>query len=170
MWPSRPDFNDYLRSLALSDGATAVDMLAVSGGHRATDSYEVFPRLAKDAAGNFVCRFFLHGGRHVNEAAQKRLDCLKESEQLYVAVELTNPLKELALQIQTVDYHMIGWTPRYLAPDLVTVKAPGTLEARVVRVNPMPVPSEQRVLIELSGNLEKREPMSGEDYQPLVEP
>jgi hypothetical protein len=35
-------------------------------------------------------------------------------------------------------------------------------------VNPMPVPSEQRVLIEMSGNLGGHEPMSGPDFQPLV--
>ena len=169
MWPSRPDFKDYLRSLALPDSATPVDMLAVSGGYRTTDSYEVFPKLTKDAAGNFACRFFLHGGKYVNEAAQRCLDNLKEGEQLYVAVELTNPLGELALQVQTVDYHMIGWAPRYLAPDLVTVKAPGALDARVVQINPMPVPSSQRVLIELRGKWSEHEPMSGPDYQPLVE-
>jgi hypothetical protein len=168
MWPSRPDFKDYLRSLALPEGASPVDMLAVSGGYRVTDSYEVFPKLTRGDHGSFACRFFLHGGRHVNDAAQKRLDCLKEDERLYAAVELNNPLGELAMQVQTVDYHMIGWAPRYLAPDFAAVQAPGALEVRVIRINAMPVPSEQRVLIEMSGNLEKHEPMNGDDYQPLV--
>lgn len=170
MWPSRPDFGDYLRSLALTEGATPIDMLAVSGGHRATDSYEVFPKLAKDESGNFACRFFLHGGKHVNEAAQRRLDCLKEGEQLYAAVELTNLLGELALQVQTIDYHMIGWAPRYLVDDLVMAMAesPGEYSTMVVRVNPMPAPSSQRVLIELRGKWSEHEPMSGPDYQPLV--
>ncbi len=168
MWPSRPDFKDYLQSLALTESATPVDMLEVSGGNRVTDSYEVFPRLLRDADGNFACRFFLHGGKYVNEAAQERLGCLQDGEQLYVAVELTNPLGELGLQIQTVNYHMIGWAPRYLAPDLVEIKAPGALEVKVVRVNPMPAPSSQRVLIELRGKWSEHEPMSGEDYQPLV--
>ena len=170
MWPSRPDFKDYVDSLALAENTDPIDMLAVSGGHRVTDSYEVFPQLAKKPDGSFTCRFFLHGGKHVSQPAQERLDSLAADEELYLALELTNPLGEKAVQIQTTDYHMIGWSPRYLAHDLsVALAGPlGSCGARVVQVNPMPVPSEQRVLIEMSGNLGDYEPMTGEDYRPLV--
>ena len=170
MWPSRPDFKDYLKSLALSEDSDPIDMMAVSGGRRVTDSYEVFPKIAKQPDGGFACRFFLHGGKHVSRSAQERLGSLEADEELYLALEITNPLGELAVQIQTTDYQMIGWSPRYLAHDLALALAqpPGSCRARVVRVNPLPVPSEQRVLIELSGNLGGHEPMSGPDFQPLV--
>ncbi len=170
MWPSRPDFKDYLHSLALAEDSDPIDMLAISGGYLLTDAYEVFPQLAKKADGSFTCRFFLHGGKHVSKPAQERLGCLAADEELYLALELTNPLGEKAVQIQTTDYHMIGWAPRYLAHDLsVALAGPlGSCQARVVQVNPMPVPSEQRVLIEMSGNLGDHEPMTGEDYRPLV--
>ena len=169
MRPSRPDFPAYLQSLDLSEDADPMDMLAVSGGSRVTDSYEVFPKLLKNPNGSFVCRFFLHGGRHVSIPAHERLKNLHQGEKLYAAVELTNPLGELAFQIQTADYQMIGWDPRYLAPDLVQVEAPGSISLRIVRVNPMPAPSEQRVLIEITGNLGEHEPMTGPDFQPLVD-
>ena len=169
MWPSRPDFPAYLQSLDLSEDADPMDMLAVSGGSRVTDSYEVFPKLIKDPNGSFVCRFFLHGGRHVSPSAQERLNSLEKDEPLYAAAELTNPLGELALQIQTTDYHMIGWAPRYLAPDLVKAEVARSLTLKVIRINPMPVPSEQRVLVELRARWEKHEPMTGPDFQPLVD-
>ena len=170
MWPSRPDFKDYLESLALTEDDDPIDMMAVSGGRRVTDSYEVFPNIVKKPDGSFACRFFLHGGKHVSTAAQERLGSLTADEELYLALELTNPLGERAVQIQTTDYHMIGWSPRYLAHDLsVALAGPqGSCKARVVQINPMPVPSEQRVLIEMSGNLGDHEPMSGPDFQPLV--
>ena len=170
MRPSRPDFKTYLNSLALAEDTDPIDMLAVSGGHRITDSYEVFPQITKKPDGSFVCRFFLHGGKHISLAARERLDSLTPDEHLHLALELTNPLGERAVQIQTTDYHMIGWSPRYLAHDLSVALAgkQGTCSARVVKINPMPVPSEQRVLIELSGNLGDYEPMSGPDFQPLV--
>ena len=170
MRSSRPDFKSYVQSLALSDDSDPIDMLFVSGGHRLTDYYEVFPELSKRADGSFVCRFFLHGGKHVSPAAQERLNALSEDENLSLALELTNPLGERAVQIQTTDYHMIGWSPRYLAHDLsVALAGPqGSCSARVVKVNPMPVPSEQRVLVEMTGNLGDYEPMSGPDFQPLV--
>ena len=170
MRPSRPDFKDFVDSLDLSEDTDPIDMLAVSGGHRVTDSYEVFPQLVKKPDGQFTCRFFLHGGKHVSQAAQERLDGLAPDEKLYLALELTNPLGEKAVQIQTTDYHMIGWAPRYLAHDLsVALAGPqGSCGAQVVQVNKLPVPSEQRILIEMSGNLGDHEPMSGPDFQPLV--
>ena len=169
MWASRPDFPAYLQSMDLPQDADPMDMLAVSGGSRITDSYEVFPQLAKDPNGSFTCRFFLHGGRRINCSAQERINRLEQGESLHAATELTNPVGELAFQIQTIDYYMIGWAPRYLAPDLVEVEAPGSISLKVVRVNPMPAPSEQRVLIEITGKLGEREPMTGPDFQPLVE-
>ncbi len=168
----RSDRTDYLNNLDLLENAEPVEILSVNGGSRVTDAYEVFPKLVKCEDGSFTCRFFLHGWRHVNESAQKRIDTLTKDDELYVTLELTNPATKFAVQIQTRDdYHMIGWAPRYLVADLVTamVESPSPqYSARVVRVNPQPAPSKQRVLIEMSGCWVTHEPMSNEDFQPLV--
>jgi hypothetical protein len=91
----------------------------ITGGYRATDNFAVFPKIERQNDGSFCCRFFLHGWRHVSESAQRRLQDLKPNEKLSVAIEITNPASRLAIQIQTSDYHMIGWSPRYLVSDLV---------------------------------------------------
>ena len=168
---ARPDFADYLSYLDLRVEADPIEILSTSGGSRVTDAYEVFPKLEKDEDGSFVCRFFLHGWRHVNVPAQKRIERLEAGEQLYVTLELTNPETGFAVQFQTEDYHVIGWAPRYLVDDLVQAMAesPGNYSASVVRVNPLPPPSKQRVLIEMSGRWNKHEPMSGDDFHPLSE-
>ncbi len=70
---------------------------------------------------------------------------------------------------------MIGWAPRYLVRDLAAAmaEAPSQYSVRVVRINRQaasvryPVPSTQRVLIEMRGKWERHEPMTGEDYQPV---
>ena len=168
--PGRPDRADYLGNLGLPENADPMEILSVSGGYRVTDAYEVFPKLEKGPDGGFICRFFLHGWRHVNESAQDRIGRLKPEEELYVTLELTNPATGLAVQLQTTDYHMIGWTPRYLVSDLVAAMAesPGRYAAHVVRVNPQPTPLKQRILIEMSGHWDKYEPMQGKDFRPLV--
>ena len=168
--PGRRDFLDYLKQLDLPEKTGPVEILSVSGGYRATDSFEVFPKIVRGADGAFRCRFFLHGWRHVSEAAQSRLQTLQVDEKLYVAIELTNPATGLAIQIQTQDYHMIGWSPRYLVDDLVRAiaTAPGNYEAKVVRVNPMPAPSKQRLLVELRGHWPDYEPMTTEDFEPMT--
>lgn len=165
----RPDFADYLSGLDLPEAADPMEILAVSGGTRVTDAYEVFPKLVKREDGSFTCRFFLHGWRHVNQAAQERIDHLTKWDDLYVTLELTNPATGLAVQIQTTDYHMIGWTPRYLVTDLVAAMTESPqYSARIVRLNPLPAPSKQRVLIEMRGRWDEHEPMASDDFKPLV--
>jgi hypothetical protein len=169
---SREDFPDYLKQLDLSpDHADPLEILALTGGERQTDNLEVFPKIERHKGGGFQCRFFLHGWRHVNGPAQKKLLELKCGEQLRVAVELNNPATVLALQLETPDdYHMIGWAPRYLVKDLFQAicEAPNDICATVVKVNPSPAPAKQRVLIEIKGRwLADYEPMSSQEFQPL---
>lgn len=167
---ARPDFTDYLHRLDLTEEADPIEILSTNGGHRVTDAYEVFPKIEKDDTGSFSCRFFLHGWRHINEATKDRIDRLAHGEELYVTLELTNPATGLAVQMQTTDYHMIGWAPRYLVADLVAAMAegPSKFGAKVVRINPQTVLLKQRVLIEMCGCWDKYEPMSSEDFKPLV--
>jgi hypothetical protein len=169
--PGRPDFADYLARLDLEGEPDPIEMLAIDGGFRATDSFEVFPKIETLEDGSFRCRFFLHGWRHVNPEAQQRLNRLVTGEPLYLSLELTNPATGTAIQIQTEDYHMIGWAPRYLLKDLMAVmsQTPRQYAAFVVRVNPVPAPSKQRVLIELGGHLPAGyQPMSSQEFEPLV--
>jgi hypothetical protein len=168
--PGRPDFQEYLRMLDLPEHADPIEILSVGGGYRATDSFEVFPKIERKDDGAFRCRFFLHGWRHVSEEAQRRTESLNSGDRLFVAIELTNPATQLAVQIQTEDYHVIGWAPRYLVHDLIgaIAKAPGEYRAQVVRVNPVPAPSKQRLLVELCGHWPDYEPMTTEDFQPLA--
>ena len=160
----RPDFADYLRSLDLPEEADSIEILSTNGGRRETDSYEVFPKIEKDGDGRFQCRFFLHGWRYVSAEARKRIEGLRDHESLYVTVDRTDPATGLAVRIQTMDDHKIGWSPRYLARDLATAIDgwPDDCQAAVVRLTPPPV------TIEVRGRLGSHEPMSGSDFIPLV--
>ena len=171
--PRRRDYAEFVQRLALDpNGADPMDVLAVSEGRRVTDHLEVFAPIKARRDDSFSCRFFVHGWRHANPAAQTRLQCLAEGESLGVAVELTNPVTVSAVQIQsTRDYFVLGWAPRYLVPDLqaAATAAPEAIEARVLRLNPEPAPHNQRVLVELTGRFAPGyQPMSGLDFQPLT--
>ncbi len=169
----REDFKDYIQQLGLDpQHASPLEILALTGGERQTDNLEVFPKTVRRKNGEFTCRFFLHGWRHVNAAAQERLMKLKSGEHLRVAIELNNPVTVLAVQLETPDdYHMIGWTPRYLVKDLFQAicESPNDIRATVVKVNPTPAPSKQRLLIEIKGRWAvSYEPMSAPEFQPLL--
>lgn len=166
----RPDFADYLRSLDFTEGADPIEILSVNGGQRVTDAYEVFPKIEKDETGNFTCRFFLHGWRHVKQAAQERINSLEPEERLSLTRGQTDAKTGLAVEVRTGDGFMIGWTPRYLVADFAaSMSESPEYSAHVVRVNPQPAPSKQRVLIEMRGRWERHVPMSSEDFTPLVD-
>ena len=118
-----------------------------------------------------LCRFFLHGNRYTNHPAQDKIRNLREGDGLFITLELTNPATRLAVQVQTKDYHMIGWASRYLVYDLVKAmtESPTNYSAHVVKINPPPAPRSYRILVEMSGHWADHEPMSGEDYLPLVD-
>ena len=168
--PGRKDFEEYLRQLDLPGRADPIEILAVDGGRRATDSFEVFPQIQRLPDGSFRCRFFLHGWRHLCPTARQRIETLKPGEKVYVALELTNPATQLAVQIQTQDYCVIGWSPRYLVADLVSAiaRSPSEYSAEVVQVNPVPAPAQQRLLIEFRGHWPDYEPMATDDFEPLI--
>ncbi len=162
--PSRKDFEEYIGWLGLNKtNSDPIEILGLTGGERQTDSLEVFTRIVKREDQSFSCRFFLHGLRHVLEAARESAYLLKPDAALQIAVELNNPTG-LAIQLQTHDHHMIGWSPRYLVPDLIAAINSNTkVSAKVVQVNEYGAPLARRILIELSGNLPA-------DYVPMSSP
>ena len=168
--PQRQDFAEYLKWLDLSpDHADPVEILAVAGGERQTDSFEVFPKVEKADDGTFRCRFFLHGLRHMSAAARDRVAWLKPGDALQVCLELNNPATMGAIQLQTTDYHILGWTPRYLVTDIVRALAEAPhVDAAVIRINETPAPLNKRVLIELRGRFSPTyEPMSSGQFEPI---
>jgi len=169
--PKRRDFSDYLRSLDLDpDSRDPIEILAISGGERQTDSLEVFPKIEPQPDNSFKCRFFLHGLRHAAEEAQRRSFKLQPLEPLQVSMELNNPATGLSIQLTTKDYAFLGWAPRYLVSDILkAVSESPKIEAHVVRVNQLGVPLNRRVLIELSGRLPSGFlPMSGGEFEVIA--
>lgn len=171
--PRRGDYAEYVERLALDPkNVDPLDILEISEGRRQTDNLEVFPKIQLRRDGSFACRFFLHGWKHVSQAAQDRLLSMQEGESLQVAIELNNPATGAAIQLETSnDYHMIGWTPRYLVEDLLkALENPQDISARVVKINLDPAPYNQRVLIEFEGKCQSDyRPMSSPDFQPLLQ-
>lgn len=76
LMPGRPDLTDYIACLGLAGETNPIEMLAIDGGFRATDSFEVFPKIETREDGTFQCRFFVYGWRHVSPETRQRLDRL----------------------------------------------------------------------------------------------
>ena len=113
---SREDRAEYLLQLGLdAQGADEFKELSVSGGRSYSDSYEVFPEIEPDPDGKFHVMLAVHGLRHSNAKAVQAVQELRVGEELGVALELNNPVTGYALRVHTLDYHTLGWLPRYIA-------------------------------------------------------
>jgi|AntRauTorckE6833_2_1112554.scaffolds.fasta_scaffold02824_2 hypothetical protein len=171
MSKGRDEFLNHLNQLDLDQSnSDPLSILEVSGGTRRTDNLEVFPKIFKNNRGEFSTRFFLRGWRYVNEFSKNRVQNLEPNQNLGVSIELNNPATGLAVQLFADDYCMVGWTPRYLVQDILESisQDPMNIKAKVVKVNPAPAPSQERVLVQLQGKWpEDYEPMSGADFREL---
>jgi hypothetical protein len=170
---TRPSFKRYLERLDFeAEAPDPIEVLSLTEGRRATDNFEVFPRVDRAADGRFDIKFFVHGWRHVHPIAPKRMETLRSGERLNVSFDATNPATGYAIQILSEDYVMLGWSPRYLVTDLIQVMFQGDcgVAAQVVRVNPPPAPPGQRLLVRFSGCWPAGfQPMSDPVFEPLLE-
>ncbi len=147
---SRPEYRDYLKWLGLDETkADEMEMLARSGGQRATDSLEIVPCPEPSAQNRYEVHFFSHGLRHLSEKDQARAAALHVDERLFVMQDRQNKSDPMALLLRTDDpMSMVGYVPRYYSAEFSTVMdqvGQGNVRVTVERVNP-DAPSNFRLL------------------------
>jgi hypothetical protein len=151
---SRPEYGDYLRWLGLSEEAhDELEVLARSGGLRATDSLEIFPCPEPTADKHYEVYFFCHGVRHLKSHDQAQVNALKRGDRLYLMSDLQNEHDDKALLMRTVDpISCVGYCPRYYSAEfshLLDSVGADKVNVRVEQVNP-DAPMQLRLLCKLS--------------------
>ncbi len=172
MSQSRPDYAEYLDRLNLLEPAEPLQLLSRSQGRKPTDYLELFgPPCFREDLNKWEHLFFVRGVRH-EAAREKRAAKLKSGQRLYLRSQPENDWDPPALQVLLNEYEgEVGFVPATLLPDLEELRKLGSeMEAKVVRVNPIPAPAHQRLLVKLLvDHRENYIPLSTEDYQPLAE-
>lgn len=173
---SRPEYDAYLTWSGFEPGVQPdpISILGVTEGIRATDQVEVFPRPTRDARGRYGSRFFLHGLRWIPKEAMEHLEALAAGAALAPMPDPTNPYDPHAVAVRTAEdsgRFLIGYVPRYLAPDVVELLSHcGHCDVRlsVVRVNKS-APLQMRVLCSVDACWPTDfRPCSGDLFQPVV--
>lgn len=94
----RSDYPDWAASVGLDADADPFEVLASSGGPRATDTLEVFVPPALDRIRQLASgRILVRGVRHCSEDAQDAVDALRPGDRLEIRPEPTNDVDRLAL-------------------------------------------------------------------------
>ena len=168
----RPEWPEFLKQLNLSQDMQddPIPVLARSGGTRATDHLEVFPKPEKESDNRYRVHFFVRGLSHIKAGQCKRHEELKAGERLWICRDLQNDVDRDALLLRTEDCCGIGYVPRYLREDLneLLEKDPNALEVVVERFNEPPAPLQYRILCSASAPWpDGWEPMSTSVFEPF---
>ena len=150
---NRPEYNDYLEWLGLSEARyDELEELARTGGLRATDSLEIFPCPEPTEGKHYEVFFFSRGLRHLHKENRQRSRELKKGEQLYLMQDLQNSKDDMALLIRTGDpITLVGYAPRYYSAEftsLIKENGPDEVKVTVERVNG-DAPEQYRILCRL---------------------
>jgi len=175
---SRVDYEQFVEWLNMPlDRDDPVALLARSGGRRATDTFEVFPRPERTGDGVYHIHFFAHGLRHLSEHSIERVGRLRVGEPLLLLYDFQNPHDPNALMLRTngedtTDTHIVGYCPRYLVRDFLRliVDGPSSVAVEVERLNLPPAPLAHRLLCNMTArwpaDFEAFDANNG--YQPIV--
>ncbi|MEM7555751.1 MAG: HIRAN domain-containing protein [Cyanobacteria bacterium P01_A01_bin.84] len=170
---SRPDYKNYIERLNIPENEDEpIDILARSGGKKATDTLEVFPCPTKNENGLYEIKFFARGLRYFPSCSVERILKFEPDELLYISHELQNPYDSKALMLCTEDHHCVGYCPRYLNNDFIVLmeENPNHVKVQVERVNPAPTPLQLRLMCNLTAECQSGfSPFSSKEYQPIVD-
>lgn len=147
--PRRPEYDDYLDALGLGEAdPSPVEVLARSGGGRATDTVHVVPAPRVTDNGQHVLRFLASGIRHV-EGASERLEGLATGTELELRAQPDNPVREDALLLDVARQEPVGYVPDYLLDVVHAYREAGDVSVYAEQVNPRDVPAHVRLLCRL---------------------
>lgn len=146
MDPHRPERAETLEHLGLGAEAGPFEVLAVSGGGRTGDTYELTPL---PQPGTVSLPFLVHGIRHLTSDERAAIDDLKPGDRLELRCETDNEVNERALLVrQSGD--RLGYVPDPLL-DYVHRIMERPFELVVDRVNPVAAGMHMRLLVRLTG-------------------
>lgn len=147
--PHRPERVETLEYLGLSRGAGPFEILAVSGGGRTGDTYELTPL---PQHGDVSLPFLVHGVRHLTAPERGVIDQLEPGDRLSLRLEPDNPADDRALLV-TQDGGRLGYVPGPLL-EYVHKIIQSDYELIVDRVNPAAAGLHMRLLVRLNGRYE----------------
>lgn len=121
MSSNRPSYGDHLKWLGLEPGATPLEILARTGGPRATDTFHVVDSFEL-VDGRCEGSFFVSGTRYKGFDIGK----LQHGEELSLEDDPSNPHNPQAILL-AADGNHLGWIPDWLVEDLHRFQEPGYL-------------------------------------------
>ncbi len=167
---SRPEYPAYVRWLAMNPDTEndPMQLLARSGGERATDELYVYAQPEINNQGEMELFFLSNGLRYLSPDSLKRIEQLKTGDQLALMRETENIHDRFALVLETDEQIKVGYCPHYLSRDLCQIMEKTTVQLTVERLN-HDAPIQFRLLCKAVFTLPAGLALfSDAEYQPLA--
>ena len=148
MSPRRASYPQYCSWLGLSEVPTPMEILARSGGGRATDTFHVVDDF-RPVDGQVEGFFLASGVRH--KASDNALSNLCEDERLLLVPEPDNQVNPQAILLSAASGELVGYVPDWLLDDVYGWGLANTI-VRVAQVN-AEAPAHLRLLCRIKANL-----------------
>lgn len=170
---SRPEYRDYLRWLGLdASPKNPLEELAITGGVRATDSFELLaPPRYED--GVLKLTFFPRGLRYLPQSAIEHLSTQVEGSAVFLMRDVQNSKDPKALAIRTENPYptLIGYVPRYYCEGFCRLLdiSPTDVKLKVRRVNP-DAPLDMKILLSVEAAVNRNFDLLADvnDFLPLT--
>lgn len=143
---SRPEHEALFDWCNLTSESSYLDLLAISGGEKATDNYRVIS-VPKQQDGYYLNTFFVSGIRYLNKEEKKKIQSLRENQVIGYELEDRNINDPHAIILfENGSQSTVGYYPRYLTDDLRKLHSlHSSVEIHVVKVN-LEAPEQFRLL------------------------
>lgn len=119
MSKKRPSYPTYLDAIGIDAVGleTPMELLARTGGPRATDTFHLVDDFSADQNGCVVSRFLASGVRHIDGSADA-LSRVKPGDQLQLRADADNPVNKRAQLVCAQTDDPLGYVPDWLLDDL----------------------------------------------------
>lgn len=147
---SRPEFDLLAARVELGGDADPFEVLARTGGRRATDRIEVFVAPERAADGTSQVLFFARGIRHA-PGALDAVTGLRAGDQLILGDDPSNAFNPRAVVLRMSDRQQVGWVPDYLVDHVHDLRQLNDADPiiEVEHLNDASVPTHMRLLCRL---------------------
>ncbi len=168
---SRPDYDLLASRVDLTGDADPFEVLARTGGRRATDRIEMFAAPERTPEGDSCVLFLVRGIRHL-EGASEAVESLRVGDRLVLVDHPDNPYNARAVLLRATDGRQVGWVPDYLVEHVHELRDLNGVdpELRVEHMNDQSVAAHMRLLCRLQAPWPTGYvPFSGPEFQTLVD-
>ncbi len=140
----RPDYQELLRKYSVPEDHTQLDLLRITGGKLATDTYELVQPITFHQ-GQFDADFYIAGWRYYD--GPQVVNNLFEGQQLKLALHADNPEDRFAVRITDNKNNVLGFVPAFYSEFMYRVITNNLAYKIQIEKIDLAASSQQKVLI-----------------------